>query len=551
MNTQSTHPKKHYLIALSLLLIAAVLSSGMSLPAFAADPVTPIEPGPDTALPDYIGAPAKPHPSPNSGTPQNPLLSPNPYNLVHMDPWNSDVVNVSGPLGRNPVAFSSTLADARNNPDSIMFECVFMTYTSHGHMITACFGADELSVVLLDPQTLEVYDHIELPMVLPEETGNFFDAQELNGLSASYIFFDKNEHFFISIKGNKIIVLVEGGSDASPKLVLDQEYDMTKWVSADNRILGLALDWQGRIWFYLTGFFATSTSPGIPGAVGVFDPALYPNDSAVQMYQFQEQGELIRNSMAITEDGGVYVVTMKKMYRLGLDAEGKPQIVWEAGYDNAGNMKPGQYNAGSGTTPTILGEGRYVAITDNAEPDMQVVVYRTAPDEELELGQNWIVCEMPVFQYAKGGALDNSLVGSRLSLIVENNYGYVYDFENMTVSESEPGFERIDIDPNGQGCTKVWVNSEIVSTTSAKLSTRTGLIYTYSRKYDDQYKVWAYYWTALDFRTGKIVWEKLAGTGHEKFESHWPALYVGPDETLYVGLFGGLAAIRDTGGMTP
>jgi hypothetical protein len=459
-----------------------------------------------------------------------------------MDPWNSDVVDIPGPLGRDPIVFSSSLVDARRNLNSIMFECVFMTFTSRGHMITACFGVDELSVVLLDPQTLEVYDHRELPVVSPEETGTIFDAQGLNGLSASYIFFDKNEHFFISTKGNKIIVLVEGGSDASPKLVLDQEYDMTKWVSANNRILGLALDWQGRIWFYLTGFFATDTSPGIPGAVGVFNPALYPNDSAVQMYQFQDEGELIRNSMAITRDG-VYVVTMKKMYRLGLDAEGKPQIVWEAGYDNSGNMKPGQYNAGSGTTPTILGEGKYVAITDNAEPDMQVVVYRTEPNLPPE---ERVVCEMPVFQYAKGGALDNSLNGSRLSLIVENNYGFVYDFENMTVTQSEPGFERIDINPDGRGCTKVWVNSEIVSTTSAKLSTRTGLIYTYSRKYDDQNNVWAYYWTALDFRTGKIVWEKLAGTGHEKFESHWPALYVGPNKTLYVGLFGGLAALRDT-----
>jgi hypothetical protein len=269
----------------------------------------------------------------------------------------------------------------------------------------------------------------------------------------------------------------------------------------------------------------------------VFEPAKYPQDDAVKFYTFG-QDEQIRNSMAITKTG-VYLVTSKQMYRFGLDAEGKPQVVWGAEYDNAGYIKPGQYNAGSGTTPTILGEGKYVAITDNADPDMQVVVYRTEPDEDLGPGQNRIVCEMPVFQYAAGGALDNSLLGSRLSLIVENNYGYESDLKNMTVTESEPGFERIDIDPNGRGCTKVWVNDEIVSTSSAKLSTRTGLIYTYARKYDDQNDVWVYYWTALDFQTGAVVWQKMAGTGHEKFDTHWPALYVGPNETLYVGLFGG------------
>jgi len=532
-------------------LVLGALVLGVSLPVYAENRVTQIEPGPETVLPDYIGAPAKPHPSPNTGVPQNPLLWPNPFNSVHMDSWNSDVVDIAGPLGRDPVAFNSSLADARQNPDSIEFECVFMTFTSHGHMITSCFGVDEARVVLLNPKTLEVYDSYELPVVSPEEAGSLFDAQGLNGLSASYIFFDKNERFFMTIKDdegkNKIIVLVEGGSETSPTLELDQEldqgYDMSKWISANNRLNGLALDWEGRIWFYLTGMPATSTSPGIPGAVGVFDPALYPDDSAVQLYQFQDPGELIRNSMAVTKTG-VYVVTMKKMYRFGLDAEGKPQIVWEAGYDNAGYMKPGQYNAGSGTTPTILGEGKYVAITDNADPYMKVVVYRT--DERLDPNEDRIVCEVPVFQYAKGGALDNSLLGSKLSLIVENNYGYVYDLENMTVTKSEPGFERIDIDPNGRGCTKVWVNTEIVSTSSAKLSTRTGLIYLYARKYDEQNQVWAFYWTALDFQTGKVVWQKLAGTGHKKFETFWPALYVGQNETLYVGLFGGLAAMRDT-----
>ena len=151
-----------------------------------------------------------------------------------------------------------------------------------------------------------------------------------------------------------------------------------------------------------------------------------------------------------------------------------------------------------------------------------------------------------MFQFAEGGALDNSLLGSRLSMIVENNYGYEFNFDTLAVKDSEPGFERIDIDPNGTGCTKVWVNTQIASTSSAKLSTRNGLIYTYARQYDDQNDVWVYYWTALDFRTGKVVWQKMAGTGHTRFDAFWPALIVGPNETLYVGMLGGLAAMKDT-----
>ena len=302
------------------------------------------------------------------------------------------------------------------------------------------------------------------------------------------------------------------------------------------------MDWQGRIWFYLSGSSATTDSPGIPGAVYMLDPAMYPADEAVKFYQLIDPDEQIRNSFAITKTG-VYIVTSKKMYRLGFDAKGDLQPVWEAEYENAGYIKPGQYNAGSGTTPTILGEGKYVAITDNADPDMQVVVYRT---EANVPPKDRVVCEVPVFQYADGGALDNSLLGSGLSLIIENNYGYDFDYEALTTTRSEPGFERIDIDQDGNGCTKVWVNTEIASTASAKLSTKTGLIYTYSRKYDKKHDVWVYYWTALDFHTGEAVWQKMAGAGHERFDTIWPALYVGPNETLYVGLLGGLAALRDT-----
>ena len=83
--------------------------------------VTPIKPGPPTSLPDYIGAPAKPHPTANSGVPQNPYLVSNPFNTIHVDPWMSDVYDISGPLGRDPIVMTSRLEDARNDPNSKVF----------------------------------------------------------------------------------------------------------------------------------------------------------------------------------------------------------------------------------------------------------------------------------------------------------------------------------------------------------------------------------------------------------------------------------------------
>ena len=92
-------------------------------------------------------------------------------------------------------------------------------------------------------------------------------------------------------------------------------------------------------------------------------------------------GEEIENSFAV-DRGAVYIVSDKRMYRFS-DVNGRPHIDWQVTYRNSGIHKPGQVDAGSGTTPTIM-TGGYVAITDNADP-MDVVVYRTA--KRLPRGQ--------------------------------------------------------------------------------------------------------------------------------------------------------------------
>lgn len=92
------------------------------------------------------------------------------------------------------------------------------------------------------------------------------------------------------------------------------------------------------------------------------------------------------------------------MYRVAAGADDQPYVVWSVPYDTIGVVRPGQYELGAGTSPTILGEGKYVAITDNAE-QMNVVVYRTEaglpPDQQ-------VVCKVPVFDFPGGGRGANS-----------------------------------------------------------------------------------------------------------------------------------------------
>lgn len=238
------------------------------------------------------------------------------------------------------------------------------------------------------------------------------------------------------------------------------------------------------------------------------------------------------------------LLQLKKMYRIELDPGGIPQVVWEEGYQNIDQTKPGQLSAGSGTTPTILGNGKYVAITDNAE-QMHVMVFRT--ERTLHPHEKRIVCEEEVFERG-AGADENSLLGLGLSLIAYNAYGYDLPtvFQTKQSLPSEPGIARVDIDPNGKGCRLVWKNDTVSLTDqTAKMSTRSGLIYAVTRKYDTEAPgLDVYYFSAIDFRTGSVVWERQLGTGfgYDSFS----AMIIGPTGTAYMPGYGGIVAVRDT-----
>ena len=226
------------------------------------------------------------------------------------------------------------------------------------------------------------------------------------------------------------------------------------------------------------------------------------------------------------------MVTDAALYRLEAGATGLPEVVWRETYENSGVQKPGQASAGSGTTPTLMGEG-LVAITDNADP-MNVLVYRRAGGRPI--------CRQPVFE--KGAsATDQSLIGTGRSLVVENNYGYSGPLATQGGKTTSPGLERIDLDAGG-GCHRVWRSAERAPSVVPKLSAANGLVYTYTKDQPGNADAW--YLTALDFASGRTVYKRLAGEGIGHNNNYAPVT-LGPDGTAYVGVLGGLIAMRDGG----
>ncbi|WP_236008309.1 hypothetical protein [Actinomadura physcomitrii] len=101
----------------------------------------------------------------------------------------------------------------------------------------------------------------------------------------------------------------------------------------------------------------------------------------------------------------------------------------------------------------------------------------------------------------------------------------------------------MDVDAGGKGCRTVWTSPERSPSTVAKVSVPAGLLYLYTK---DPRKdlIDSWYFTAVDVHTGRTVYKVLTGMG-KWFDNNWAPVTVGPNGTAYVGVIGGLVAVRD------
>jgi hypothetical protein len=455
-----------------------------------------------TTLAHYQGAPATPQRVPATKAPRNPFLARDPRSNIHNDTWMTDAYRRRGPLGRSPIATSASM------PPGV---CGSLTFHSRGYLVSVCPTLTAPQARVIDPATLDILAGYDLPFA-PDPPGT---PRYQNFAGGGYFFLDRHDRIWSATKTQHIFVLQVAGDGRSITKVGD--YDLTGVLAGDERISSALPDFKGRIWFV--------SKQG--GKVGILDPR-------TRAIRVKRLGEDVQNSFAVGRRG-VYIVSSRRMYRFSA-RRGRPRIDWKVRYRNSGIVKPGQADAGSGTTPTIM-RGGYVAITDNADP-MHVVVYRTA--RRLH-GRRRVVCQVPVFGRG-ASATENSLITAGRSLFVENNYGYQDPFGPRSGALSQPGFARIDV--RRRGCRKVWTNrTERAPSVVSKLSTRTGLIYTYTRDPApaiDQ----PYFWTAIDARTGRTVWKAYAGSGLG-FNNNYAGIALGRDGTAYLGVFGGIVALRD------
>jgi len=491
------------------LVVALIAAAGSLLTAAAASAV----PIPDTgtpSLPAFSGAAATPKKVKDpTKAPQNPFMARNPNSNIHNDTWMTDAYQRSGPLGNGLQTSSGATAPSL---------CGSIAFDSQGRLVSVCpSSVSPPQARIFDPNTLEIISAYTLPQA-PNTPGT---KEYQNFTGGGYFFLDNKDRLWVPTKTDHIFVLSEGADGNT--LTLEQDYDLTSVLDpATERITSALPDFNGLIWFVSKA----------NGKIGTLDPK-------TGQIRVKTLGEEVENSFAIGADG-VYIVSDKRMYRFKTNKNGGPRIIWSKGYPNSGIVKPSQVNAGSGTTPTIMDNG-LVAITDNADP-MDVVVYRTK--KNLKQGEKRVVCKQPVFGPG-ASATENSLITAGRSLIVENNYGYQDPFGPNSGAVTEAGFARVDMNKKLTDCKLKWTNTEVRGPTVVpKLSTKNGLIYTYTRPPDPAAE--GYYWTALKYSNGKTAWNQYAGSGLTH-NNNYAGIAIGPDGTAYLGVIGGIVALRDGG----
>lgn len=457
---------------------------------------------------------------------------------MHQDPGNTGSTEYPGPTGANLSVIS-----AAANHRVILFD-------QYGQMLSGytqtASGTTTFGLAAVDADTLEIQASWSPP----------------NGdvLNFSYMELSlDNSTIVVASKRGNLYVVQRTCTDGKPGLELSHTYNLTEAGVLAKGELGLnsGTDGDGNIWFTTGGLLAQG-GPGDPEqnstTIGYIEPS-----GAIHTLHIANQ--MIENGMAISGTN-VFIVTGPSGaddhedaigYMLALSpGEGTTiTTTWNETYSAGSFRKPFAFARGSGSTPTLLGD-QYVVITDNADNQINLIVYHQAAATNAPQ----MVCSTPVFKNGSGNNdvgtvahLDDDTYG----VVIMNNYNLPplfsgtgspnnASYANLSVMASET--IRVNISADGSSCKLAW-DTPIRIQSVPILSTKTGLVYGYTQDEDSAIQgLWEWYVAALDWRTGEVTWKVRTGAGGVYGDNYLPGA-LGPDGTFYQGVLEGVVMVKD------
>ncbi|MCA9771047.1 MAG: hypothetical protein KC466_01485 [Myxococcales bacterium] len=458
--------------------------------------------------------------------PTNAYLADSPWPMSHRNPYNQASSPYPGPDGGETFSIDHSVGGV--GPISINF-----SGPDYAGGQSAIWGANFFDVFKIIPQAGG-----------GRVVRRFPDFPVGNLISGAYTVLDADENFFVP-KGTQIRRYGElFASDPNSQIwPLANYYLPAEALGAGDSIVGLNLTYDG--WLVL------ATAKGTV--------AVLARDFSEIRYVFldTEPGEEVTNSIAVDEDGGIYVVTSQSVYRVqwdGISLSTDPADgAWSAPYEPGPSVPaPGRLGTGSGTTPTLMGTGdddKFVVIADGQEL-MHIVLYWRD-----EIPVDWvplpgkdprIAAEMPITfgdPAATRSITEQSItVRGYDAMVVSNTYrnwpfsgglfGLLVTFFSGNPLYQPFGVEKFQWDPVTRTLATAWANPDLSCPNGIpSMSAATGLAYCYGARGGQ--------WTVegIDWATGAEVFHVF--TGSTSFNSLYAATEIGPGGSIASGTVGG------------
>ena len=463
--------------------------------------------------------------------PVNPFLADSPWPMSHRNPYCQASSPYPGPTGDmsgyrfdylGGLLVSITLAISGEYPD--------------GRRVLWGSTLTEVVKVGIGEDGFYYIDRLD------KEATNVTLSLTQSGLNSAYTLVDCDGTFFAP-RMHKIVAYgdeVEG--DAGSRIVVKRVFGIPGEYlrGEDDFVVGLNILYDGMLAFV--------TSKGTVGVVSrSFDSAHF--------LQFGEEEEM-SNSIACDEDGGIYVVTGERMYRVQWTGDklttDESEGGWVADYETGEDIAGIRLGKGSGATPSLMGTGeqdKFVVITDGQELMHIVLLWRDViPSDWVQIPgtrDRRIAAQVPVTFGDPGATASSSeqspcirgygvaLVNNQLSVVSENPVVNIMNSQDPDIAPY--GAEKFEWDAQARELRSVWVNEEVsLPNGIPAMSSATNLLYDIGQRAGN----WT--WEALDWDTGESVGFYEIGED-TVYNSAWAATEVGGDGGLYSGcMFGAI-----------
>ena len=451
--------------------------------------------------------------------PPNPYLADSPWPMAHGNPYIQASSPLPGPTGQEEIGVDFLAAEL---PSAIL---VYSGPYPDGRR--ALWGSNPLEVFKVDPGPPRM---------------RYVDRRPKPGLSSSliagvYILIDLDGTLFVPTEAGLDAYGDEVPGDPESRIALRSSFALAP-AEHQGPVVGINLTYDGWVAFATSG-----------GTVGV----VARDFSDYRLLQLGPDDE-VSNSIAVDEQGGIYVVTSQKMYRVqwtGTELTLDPAAgAWTADYEAGGDPAAGRLGKGSGSTPTVMGTGgmdKFIVITDGQELMHLVFFWKDGipPDwSPIAPGKDpRIAAEVPVTfgdPNATSSVSEQSvLVYGYGAVVVNNDYGTDESGMGAVISGAAAlGVEKFVWDPETRKLESVWANPEIPCPNGIpSMSAATGLAYCIGKRGSD--------WTleGIDWETGASVFSQVTGSTNA-YNSAYAAAEIGPDRNVISGTLQGIVNVR-------